>query len=98
MPIIISELPKLNALSGEALEQWNRWVLERPDNIRAMCESHPPWFYYDVISTKQVAIILAYYEDDTLRVRIVGDRVSVPTITPFEVFGIPRSDLVKRQK
>jgi len=97
MTIIDSGLPDIPTPSQQEIDAWNEWSSSRPDIVRKMCESLPPWYYYDMPKTGQVAVVEAYSEDGTVRVLIVGDSVSIPSIVPIGVFGVDPNDLVRRQ-
>jgi len=89
-------LPELSAPTGENLAEWNKWVEERPPVVADLARRVPPWQYYDMPETGQVVTVESYFEDGTLRVRVVGDRVSIPAIVQFGVFGIRPKDLKVR--
>lgn len=94
--IIDNGLPAIPAPDEKELAAWSEWVKMRPESVRVLCESLPPWHYYDMPKTGQIAVIEGYSEDGTIRVTIVGDQISIPTIMPFEVFGLDPSDLIRR--
>jgi hypothetical protein len=96
MAVIDKGLPEMEPPNGEQLAAWSEWVAERPASVRALCEKFPPWHYYDMPKTKQIAVVESYSEDGTMRVTIVGDRISIPTMVPFGVFGVLPEDLVRR--
>jgi hypothetical protein len=95
--IIDNGLPEIPKPSADTMLLWDEWVASRPDAVRKVAEGMPPWFYYDYQETGQIVTIEAYAEDGTLRVTVVGDRISIPTIIPFEVFGVKPEDLAKRE-
>lgn len=96
MTIIDNGLPEIPTPTAEQLASWAEWVAGRPTSVRETCEKFPPWHYYDMPKTGQIVTVQAYAEDGTVRVLVVGDRISIPTIMPFEVFGVPSGDLTKR--
>lgn len=96
MPIIDNGLPQIAEPTPEEMTDWQEWVESRPVPIRELCEKFPPWHYYDMPKTGQVVTVESYSEDGTMRVLIVGDRISIPTLMPLEVFGVPAEDLVRR--
>lgn len=95
-PIIDNGLPEISAPNKDQLAEWNEWVTGRPAKVRKVCDRLPPWNYYEISKTGQIVTVEAYAEDGTVRVLIVGDRISVPSIMPFEVFGVNPDDLVRR--
>lgn len=96
MTIIDNGLPAIPIPTDDEMAAWNEWVDGRPESVKAICKTMPPWNYYNMPKTGQVAVIEAYSEDGTVRVLIVGDQISVPTIMPIGVFGVSPSDLVLR--
>ena len=98
MAVIDNGLPPPLPLDDAAKAEWDEWVATRPPVVRALCEKFPPWLYYDMPETGQVVIVQAYDENGTMRVLMVGDRVSVPAIMQYEVFGVPPEDLVTSKK
>lgn len=91
---VLSDLPPPDPVTPDILREWEAWAASRPDAVRKMCLSHPPWNYYQMPKTRQIVTIEAYYENGTLRVCVVGDRVSIPAVVQFSVFGVPPGDLV----
>ncbi len=96
MAVIDQGLPPMPTPTAEQRAEWDIWVAGRPPEVRAICERLPPFHYYDMPNTGQIATIAAYAEDGTVRVNIVGDRISIPAIAPLQVFGVSPDDLVKR--
>lgn len=92
--VINKGLPDISP-SDQELSEWAEWVATRPENIQKLCEQLPPWYYYHMPETKQIVEIEAYADDGTMRVTVVGDQISIPTIVPFGVFGIHPNDLVR---
>lgn len=96
MAIIDNGLPEIPSPTAEELAAWNEFVASRPAAVRTLCEKLPPWHYYDMPETGQIVTVEAYNEDGTVRVTVVGDRISIPAILSFEVFGVMPDGLVKR--
>ena len=96
MAIIDQGLPQIPPPSETELDAWKEFVDTRPENVRQMCLKLPPWHYYDMPKTGQIVTVEAYNENGTVRVYVVGDRISIPAIVPLEVFGVDPGDLVKR--
>ena len=96
MTIIDQGLPPIPVPSDKDMVEWNEWKDSRPKVVREMCEKLPPWHYYDMPKTGQIAVPVSYNEDGTVRVIIVGDQISIPSIMQIEVFGVSPSDLVRR--
>jgi hypothetical protein len=97
MAVIDNGLPEMPTPDADQLASWDEWVAGRPPAVREMCESFPPWHYYDMPKTGQIVTVRAYAEDGTMRVLVVGDQISIPAIVPLEVFGVPAEDLVRRR-
>lgn len=96
MAIIDKGLPAMPEPNEQEISAWKEWVASRPDSVREICERLPPWHYYDMPKTGQIVIIKSYSEDGTVSVQIAGDRISIPVIVPFGVFGVPAGDLMQR--
>jgi hypothetical protein len=96
MSIIDNGLPPIPTPTTENMAEWNKWKDSRPSVVREMCDNLPPWYYYDIPKTGQICVPIAYNENGTVRVIIVGDRISIPSIMQIEVFGVSPSDLVRR--
>lgn len=94
--IIDKGLPEIKSPTAAQLRKWNKWVASRPESVRALCEKLPPWNYYDMPETGQIVMIAAYAEDGTVRVDVVGDRISIPAIMSFSVFGVSPDSLTPR--
>jgi len=86
-------LPDIPRPSEAELAEFAQWAASRPPLVRTIAERLPPWNYYKLAQTEQIVFIEAYCEDGTVRVSVKGDRISVPTIVEFEVFGINPDDL-----
>lgn len=96
MAVIDNGLPPMPVPNEKQMRSWNKWVKSRPDAVRSIIERFPPWHYYNMPKTQQIAVIEAWAEDGTMRVTIVGDAISVPAIVQFQVFGVSPDDLVRR--
>lgn len=75
----------------ELMEEYNAWLVTRPQVIQDMAASHPPFHYYRMQSTGQLVSILAFSEDRTVRVH-VHDELG---LMDFEVFGVDIDDLAR---
>src|ERR1700683_5539241 len=89
-------LPKIPSPSELELVAWREWVSTPPDSVQKLCEGLPPWYYYHMPKTGQIVTVESYSEDGTVRVLIVGDRISIPAIVPLEVFGVKAVGLGRR--
>ena len=94
MPLIDHGLPDIPTPSDDELNAWDEWATSRPDIVRKMCEKLPPWHYYFMPKTGQIVTVEGYSEDGTIRVGVVGDRISIPAILQLQVFGVSPNDLI----
>ena len=82
--------------TAENLAAWKKWVAERPESIRKVCERFDPWTLYRLKTTGQRVYILSFSEPGldgkvTCRVGVSGEF----NLLTFErdVFGIDPDDL-----
>lgn len=94
-PVVDNGLPPMPEPTKAMLKSWAKWVASRPESVRQICERFPPWHYYEMPKTRQIVAIEAWAEDGTMRVTVLGDQISIPSIVPFQVFGVPPDDLTK---
>lgn len=71
---------------------WREWVATRPPSVQALCERFPPDRLYRIKDGHRVTV-LAYGEDDTIRVHVSGQYNFVTF--DRQVFGIKPEDLTE---
>lgn len=82
---------KLYELTGEKLEEYNKWLKSRPRTIQKLCQKCPPDRLYRIRDTGERCYIVAYSEDRTIRVAITGKYNY--TMIDKTVFGLLPEDL-----
>jgi CYTH domain-containing protein len=71
--------------------EWANWLKTRPASVRRLCERLPPDRLYRMKSTGQRVTLIAYSENDTVRVNITG-RYNLVSFDR-QVFGVSADDL-----
>lgn len=93
-PQINAGLPPMPEVTPEMQSEWTEWTAMRPESVKALARKFPPWHYYEMPKTKQIVTVESYFENGTLRVTVVGDRISIPAVVRFGVFGVHPNDLI----
>lgn len=81
-------------LAEEHQRDWDEWLATRPEAVRAVAASHPPWHLYRVLSTGQHATIQAYdeHDDGSVTLKIQAWYPWFPLVG-HGVFGMSPDDL-----
>lgn len=84
-------MAEIMKIDPERQAEYDAWVAERPEVIKAMIRTNPATKLYRIKATGQRVKILAYSEDGTVRVNVPADY----NLVAFEreVFGVPLSEL-----
>jgi len=73
------------------------WLCTRPWSVWLIAFKLPPWHIYKIKPTGQLAQIISYFEDGTVRVQIINDDEHPFTTALFpygyQVFGYGPDDL-----
>lgn len=77
----------ITEMDEETRLEWEQWLAERPNSVKALATKLPPWFLYELTTTGQKVQIQAYAEDGTVRV-LVLERWNGPMLFERSVFGI----------
>ena len=84
-------MARIKEPTREEIENWNKWVSERPESVRKIAERFEPWSLYRLKSTGHRVFLYSFEENGTLTVVVSGKYNKVD----FErkVFGIDPDDL-----
>ena len=77
--------------------QFKRWLAGRPGAVRAMARTLKPWNVYRIKETGQHCQIVAFSQNSTVRVDVIGHddefRAQMERLCPVQVFGIKPASL-----
>lgn len=71
---------------------FKRWLKGRPGSVRAVARTIKPWKVYRIVETGQHCHVVAYSQDSSVRVNIIGHDnevlAAMANMAPLQVFGI----------
>lgn len=88
-------------LTTEQKQEWEKWLSERPENVRKVAERIVPWKKYrdirilDDIGNRYSPRSYEQKEDDTVTIICEKSNEEMPFLGGYCVFGMNPDDLVE---
>lgn len=91
----------MKEITEQQKQEWEKWLSERPDNVRKVAEQIVPWKEYryktpaDTTGNRYIPVSYEEHDDNSVTITCAKINREFPLLGGYGVFGINPDDLIE---